>query len=155
MELFVLRHGHAEANAPADHLRRLSASGQREVVSNIFAHQSDLNQLSHVYVSPYLRAQDTYQAADGFLPDHTKIDTELLVPGADPSALTNFLYQQSEKGVKSTLLISHQPLVGTLVDNLCGLEPGAYRMGTASLAAIDLDVVAANCGSLRWLRQPV
>lgn len=152
MELFVLRHGHAEMDAPADHLRRLSANGHREVISNMTAHRNDLSGVTHVFVSPYMRTQDTYLAASDYLSEHNRQDSEFLVPGSDPRVVVDFLYQQNLKGVKSVLLISHQPLVGTLVDDLCGLEAGAYRMGTASLAAIDLHVVAAKCGELRWLR---
>lgn len=148
-----MRHGHAEPEAPADHLRALSAQGEREVGRSLARHQSELGNIQIAIVSPYVRAQSTYQVARSALPVHECVESELLVPCADPQKMIDYLYALQQKGVDSVLLVSHQPLVGTLVDRLCGLEPGAYRMGTAALAAIDTDVVAANCGELRWLHQ--
>lgn len=148
-----MRHGHAEPEAPSDRLRALSVQGESEVARSLSRHKSELEKIQLAVVSPYVRAQSTYQVARTALPAHEFVESELVVPCADPQKLIDYLYEIQQKGVESVLLVSHQPLVGTLVDRLCGLEPGAYRMGTAALAAIDTDVVAANCGELRWLHQ--
>ena len=55
---------------------------------------------------------------------------------------------------QSIALVSHQPLVGTLIDDLGGFECGRYRMGTAALASLSCDPMAALCCTLDWLIHP-
>lgn len=158
MELFVLRHGHAESEASSDSLRALSATGEREIAQVYERSGADLEAVELILVSPYVRTQETLAALIAKSPRLQNVPQQtstLLVPGGSCSALIEFLQIQATQGdLRSILIISHQPLVGTLVDSLCGLDPGCYRMGTAALAAIDTDVVAASCGDLRWLRNP-
>ncbi|MDO6421088.1 phosphohistidine phosphatase SixA [Saccharophagus degradans] len=158
MELFVLRHGHAEAEASSDSLRPLSATGAKEI-AEIYSKCSDsLANVELILVSPYVRAQQTLSTLTDLSPHLQNVPqqtTTLLVPGASSMAIIDYLYTQAtECSVGSILLVSHQPLVGTLVDSLCNLDPGCYRMGTAAMASIDADVVAAGCAELRWLRHP-
>lgn len=157
MQLFVLRHGHAEADAPTDKQRPLSLEGNHEVKTIVARCAGDLEKVERVFVSPYLRAQQTFQAASEVLPALRvhKEDLELIVPGGNAQAVIDFLVErQASDGLQSVLLITHQPFAGTFVDKLCDLETGAYRIGTAGLAAIDVDPVAAGLGVLRWLKHP-
>lgn len=158
MELFVLRHGHAEAEGSSDSLRALSVAGEREIAEVFERSGSDLEAVELILVSPYVRTQETLAALVAQSPVLQNVPQQtstLLVPGGSCQALIDYLYIQATQGdLRSILIISHQPLVGTLVDSLCGLEPGCYRMGTAALAAMDTDVVATNCANLRWLRNP-
>ncbi|HSC68059.1 MAG TPA: phosphohistidine phosphatase SixA, partial [Cellvibrio sp.] len=80
--------------------------------------------------------------------------TDLLVPEANPQALIDWLdrlVRNESDSDKSILLVSHQPLVGALVNKLCAKPEGYYPMGTSSLAAIHIPVVAKNMGDLLWL----
>lgn len=159
MHLFVLRHGHAEAEAPTDKQRPLSLEGNHEVKTIVARCAGELEKVERVFVSPYLRAQQTYQAAREVLPAlHNKLhkeDLDLIVPGGNAQAVIDYLAErQAEDELHSVLLITHQPFAGTFVDKLCDLETGAYRIGTAGLAAIDADPVAAGLGVLRWLKHP-
>lgn len=158
MELFVLRHGHAEAEASSDSLRPLSAVGAKEVAEIYAKCGSELEQVELILVSPYVRAQQTLKALTDLSPYLQTVPqqtTPLLVPGGSSMAVIDYLYTQAtDCSVGSILIVSHQPLVGTLVDSLCNLEPGCYRMGTAAMASIGADVVAAGCAELRWLRHP-
>ncbi len=153
MELFVLRHGHAESEAPKDSLRALSALGKQEVEQVIRSNAEALAGVQQLLVSPYLRAQQTATIAAALLGDKPMETCDLITPGGRPSNVIQHIYNYAEaQGLDSIMLVSHQPLVGVLIDELCGLEPGRHCMATASLAAIDSDIVAANCCHLRWVR---
>ncbi len=150
MELFLLRHGHAESEAPSDRERRLSVLGRQEVAQVVQAQRDALAKVKQLWVSPFLRAQQTAQIVASHFPTLSLQTTDLLVPGGQTEVLIDFLHERFHtQNAGSILLVTHQPLVGTLLDELCGLEPGRHRMATASLAALDVDVMAANCCSLR------
>ncbi len=153
MELFVLRHGHAESEAPKDSLRPLSALGKQEVEQAIRESADALGNVQQLLVSPYLRAQQTASIAAELM-GAKRVDTcDLITPGGRPSTVIQHVHDYVEaQQLNSIMLVSHQPLVGVLIDELCGLEPGRHRMATASFAAIDTDVIAANCCRLRWVR---
>ncbi len=153
MELFVLRHGHAESEAPKDSLRPLSPLGKQEVEQAIQESADALVNVQQLLVSPYLRAQQTAGIVAELMGIKRLEACDLITPGGRPSTVIQHVYNYTEaQGLNSIMLVSHQPLVGVLIDELCGLEPGRHRMSTASLAAIDSDIVAANCCHLRWVR---
>ena len=151
MELFVLRHGQAEAMADRDRDRRLTTRGREEVKLSMESNLSQLSGVQKLLVSPYVRAQQTAAIAAGYLPRAELETSELLTPDGDTGQLCRLLDNGNSRSV---MLVSHQPLVGTLVNWLCGLPPGRYTMGTASLACIDTELLVADLGELRWLRHP-
>lgn len=149
MELFILRHGQATPQLTTDEARELTAKGRADVARVIEASASDIGDLLHIWVSPLVRAQQTAEIA-GALVGHTQFcTTELLTPEAQPEELFQQL-QQSE--CERLLLVSHQPLVGKLVDMLCGSAPGYHPMDTSSIACVKVEVVAPGMGQLLWLR---
>lgn len=151
MELFVLRHGQAEAMAPRDQDRSLTTRGREEVRLSMESNQEQLSGVEKLLVSPYIRAQQTAEIATKYLHRVEIETTELLTPDGDISLLCGLLEAHTHKSV---MLVSHQPLVGTLVNWLCGLEPGRYTMSTATLACIDTELLVADLGELRWLYHP-
>jgi phosphohistidine phosphatase len=78
---------------------------------------------------------------------------DLIIPDANPFSVMEWL-QSFGRINQSILLVSHQPLVGELVNKLCGKPAGFYSMGTSSLAAIRASVVATGMGELMWLDHP-
>ena len=156
MELFILRHGDAAREAPTDQERPLTPRGREELRSMLADRRDHLAGVSHMLVSPYVRTLETAKIAADYLPASVVVQTtELLVPEADPTKLTDCLQQlKQEVQLKSVLLVSHQPLVGVFLDRLCGFEVGRYRMGTGALAHVTAAVVASGMGHLNWLRQP-
>ena len=155
MELFLLRHGNAETQAARDSERPLSALGRAELKSVFQNTGSELQAVQKVFVSPYLRAQQTFSAIAPYLNCDTKHDADTLVPGGNPYSVVDFVHAEAmEQGVESLLLISHQPLLGTVLNLFCGLESGMHHMGTSNLAAIDMEIPGASLGQLRWLKYP-
>lgn len=149
MELFILRHGQATPQLTTDEARELTDKGREDVARVIEASAPDMSDLLHIWVSPLVRAQQTAEIA-GALVGHTQFcTTELLTPEANPEELFQQL-QQTE--CERLLLVSHQPLVGKLVDMLCGAAPGYHPMGTSSIACVKVEVVAPGMGQLLWLR---
>ncbi len=152
MKVFLLRHGTAELVAPRDEERRLSAEGRRGLKSVFDACEADLSSVEAVLVSPYIRTQQTLNMALPYLPLVAAEQCEtlsILTPGGNPNSVIERLYKSE---AKSVLLVTHQPLVGVLLDALCACEAGRYRMDTGALALIELDVAARGLGELQWLR---
>lgn len=154
MQLFLLRHGNAESAASKDSERQLSAAGREELRTVLASCQDELANIDCVLVSPYVRAQQTCEIALNYLPNinnHQRSTVGFLKPTGNPQAVFDWA---ASADCRAALLVTHQPLVGTLLDELCGFEPGLYRMGTAALAAVDAEIVARGLGDLRWLKQP-
>jgi len=119
------------------------------------ARLADMGSLAQIWASPLVRAQQTAEIAAGYFPQLKIQTTKLLVPEANPQALMDWLdelnAQQLISANQSILLVSHQPLVGSLVNMLCSKPDDYYPMGTSSLAAIRAQVIAADMGDLLWL----
>lgn len=149
MELFILRHGQAEPQITTDESRELTAKGRVDVARAIKASLAELGEITHLWVSPLIRAQQTAEIAGSQIGSIEPYTTELLAPEADPSLLFQQL-QISE--CAALLLVSHQPLVSRMLNILCGTDAGYHAMETSSLACVDIDIVSAGMGKLRWLR---
>ncbi|HSX85873.1 MAG TPA: phosphohistidine phosphatase SixA [Cellvibrio sp.] len=149
MELFILRHGEAEPRTTTDDARQLTDKGRADVARMIKSSLEDLGELTHIWVSPLVRAQQTAEIAGELIGDMEPYTTELLSPDADPQLLFNQLQLSECQGL---LLVSHQPLVSKILDTLCGTANGYHDMATSSLACVDIDIIAADMGKLRWLR---
>lgn len=149
MELFILRHGQAEAWIHDDESRALTGKGRADVAQIVSASLEGLAGITQLWVSPLVRAQQTAEIAGKLLGDIEPYTTELLIPDAD---LQNLFSQLQMSECESLLLVSHEPLVSKILDILCGTDPGFHQMNTSSLACLDIDIIAAGMGKLRWLR---
>lgn len=149
MKLWILRHGEAQSQARSDAERELTAHGREEVL-NSAAHL--LGQpLSRIIASPYVRAQQTAELVHQVLGFSEPIITvPWLTPGSDPRVVLSRLDQYATEEV---LLVSHQPLVGTLIGVLIhGHYHEAQPMNTASLAELEGDFPLAGLMELRSVR---
>lgn len=169
MIIYIMRHGQAEAPITADEVRRLTPKGVLDTQSVVSARLDALKNISALWVSPLVRAQQTAQIAltclSGIaeqLPLQSSLQTtglqstalqttSLLVPEADPRQVIEWLYGLQLPDEAAVLLVSHQPLVSRLLGLLCGKSEGFYPMGTSSLAAVRIQPVAAGLGELLWL----
>ena len=153
MKIFILRHGQAESQITTDEARKLTGKGRLDTTKVMRGRLADLQSLTQIWASPLVRAQQTAEIAAGFF-SHLEIQTtDLLVPEADPLALMNWLDGVCTKNDpdQSILLVSHQPLVGRVLNALCGKPEDYYSMGTSSIAAISAQVIAADMADLLWL----
>ena len=109
--------------------------------------------IEQVLVSPYLRAKQTLNtvrealtlpAGEDVLPE--------LTPGGDPAMVACYLQLLANKGVKSVLVISHLPLVGYLVAELCPQETPPM-FATSAIACVNFDAENVQ-GQLEWQVSP-
>ncbi|QXI27185.1 phosphohistidine phosphatase SixA [Pseudomonas vanderleydeniana] len=143
MKLWVLRHGQAEPQVSSDAERNLTAHGRQEVLRSA-AHLID-QPLAAIYASPYVRAQQTAQLVRELLGFEPPIIT---VPWLTPDSHPARVLEQLDTA-DNLLLVSHQPLVGSLISLL---EAGHLRspqpMNTASLAELEGDWPLAGAMTL-------
>lgn len=150
MRLFVLRHGQAEAYCADDAGRQLVEAGRAEVSAVVRQSMADLMAVQEVWVSPLVRAQQTAGLAIDVIGPRPLRTTDLLIPEADPRLLLDNFQLPN---LNTLLLVSHQPLVGRLLDLACGAAPGLSAMSTGELACIDFSFPAAGLGQLVWRRR--
>ena len=153
MQVFIMRHGDAALEAASDSVRPLTHCGcneSRQMASWLNGQALDIER---VLVSPYLRAEQTLATVREALnlPAEQEVLPEL-TPGGDPGLVACYLHTLAKEGVKSVLLISHLPLVGYLVSELCPQE-APPMFATSAIACINFD--ADDCeGKLEWQVSP-
>ena len=149
MKVCVLRHGEAQAHARTDAERNLTEQGRAEVLRSA-AHLIG-QPLSAIFASPYVRAQQTAELVREALGFEADIRTvPWLTPEGNPLRVLEKLDTDD-----NVLLVSHQPLVGSLISFLQhGHQRQPEPMYTASLAELEGDFALAGLMSLVSVRNP-
>lgn len=147
MQCVFVRHGEASWDAPTDAARPLTAHGQHQVqlAARWLSSQWEPELLIH---SPLQRACET---ADAFLaqyPQMNTLESDSLLPDVSPQTLEQMLQHAVPERL---LLVGHNPLFSRLLTWFCGADIEEV-MAPASMAMIDLPVVAQAAGRLCWLR---
>ncbi|EMA8584831.1 phosphohistidine phosphatase SixA [Escherichia coli] len=153
MQIFIMRHGEAAIDAASDALRPLTERGKSESIKMAEWMTKQGYTIDYVLVSPYLRAQQTFDAVktDLVLPNKIEID-EGLIPGGNPSHVAHYLRALGDTGYKNILVISHLPLVGYVVAELCPAVC-APMFSTSTIACVDFDL-SKGAGELLWQVSP-
>ncbi|QFU25249.1 phosphohistidine phosphatase SixA [Shewanella eurypsychrophilus] len=152
MQLFLMRHGEAGYQAHSDRERTLTDTGRyhTSVMSNWLG--KSVVEFDLVLVSPYLRAQQSWQEVSKHFPEPRKwLTLDELVPSGDPStaAALTVAYAEQFKADK-VLVIAHMPLLGYMVSELvAGIEPPLFA--TSGVTLIDKHCEPA---SLIWQHAP-
>ncbi|PSW18827.1 phosphohistidine phosphatase SixA [Photobacterium sanctipauli] len=155
MRIYIMRHGEAHNFAPSDAERPLTPRG--EALSSQMAVQlaSQLgSDLDMVWVSPYLRAQQTWQSMAGHLPEPKRLMTlDDITPYGDADSVAAYIKAVvSLERPETLLVVSHLPLVGYLTAELvAGLQPPMFI--TSSIAAIEYDP-DTEASELLWQANP-
>lgn len=136
MKIFIMRHGEAEIIASTDDLRALNSTGKRQAKLQGEWLKTQLEStalsLDKVMVSPYVRAQQTFEYLNrAFDNQLTKEDWKGLTPKGSADNVIDYLNVLAEQGVENVLLVSHLPLVGEIVATLYGKSnPVAFYPAT-------------------------
>lgn len=151
MKLWVLRHGQAEARAATDAQRPLTETGRQEALRMGEHLQGET--LEVILASPYLRAQQTAELVRQCIGLRRAVVTvDWATPDDDPLAVLDRLAERSESNI---LLVSHQPLVGTLLSLAVeGHRRGHYPMPTAGLACLEMPLPALGVATMLELTNP-
>lgn len=145
MRIFVMRHGQAQAMAPSDKSRELTAVGQREaeMMAKKLVHQKE--HFDAIFVSPYVRAQQTAKIVKNILATTTTLTTlEFITPEDSAQQMHNYIdVAFIDNAQANVLIVSHMPLVCYLVEEFtCGQHAPLFE--TASIAVIDYDISSAK-----------
>ncbi|WP_191603354.1 phosphohistidine phosphatase SixA [Marinomonas algicola] len=152
--LFVLRHGSAQSSDfQHDNLRQLTPNGVDEILLTGKYFASLGVKLDAVYVSPYIRAQQT---ADHFLREigqDIAIETiDLITPSGRPLDVAIWLSNLKSKNV---LLVTHQPFAYQLVDLLSNAHlPNDFSMNTGTLVSLSGELFVTDCCSFNGFYSP-
>ena len=125
MNIFIMRHGEAEVMANSDKARRLTAYGIKQAFAQgqWLRKQLELNTPDRIIISPYVRAQETFeqvnQAFNGELSSKIEI-WDGVTPYGHAEMVTDYFSVLRNEGIKSIFIISHLPLVGEIVAELYG-----------------------------------
>ncbi len=153
MQVFIMRHGDAALDVASDPVRPLTHRGcdqSRQMAGWLECYSSEIER---VLVSPYLRAGQTLAIVSEILTLPPEAETlPELAPEGDPQWIVRYLQALAAEGVKSVMLISHLPLVGYLVAELCPQEPPPM-FATSAIACVDYDADGA-WGKLLWQVSP-
>jgi phosphohistidine phosphatase len=147
MNLYLLRHGEAEARAHNDPARQLTVKGRSDVehVARQFAARQ--LPLEQCFVSPYVRAAQTAELFIEQLSSSVSCTTtELLVPEVRASTVIDFLGKNIDR--QHVLLVSHNPLLSELNALLTeGNINDMHILATSELVCISLDVIGLGMGT--------
>lgn len=151
LNLFILRHGEASYEAPSDDERELTPAGIAQTADILIQQKEFIPNDTVVFSSPLIRAQQT-AAIVGELYD---LKTPSIWDDLRPEGNLDVLFKKLQLlDIKNILLVSHQPLVGRMINSLAALAPGQYVMGTSALACLTGEDILPACLDLQWLRQP-
>jgi len=144
--LGVMRHGSASMIAPSDALRPLTEFGEDEVhrAARVLPFEPSI-----ILHSSLLRAQQTAAIVQSYFPLAAIKQVDFLIPENDPKHALNQLSNEIEGNV---LIVSHQPLVSSLI----GLAvEGSVRstaefgfLNPANFMVLEFEVFAAGCAKL-------
>lgn len=138
MQIYIMRHGQAEMMAFSDAERNLTDIGREEseLMAKYLVKQGV--ELNAVLVSPYVRAQQTWQSVSPFFEGITNIQTlPCLTPSGSARKTVNELLALQAEGIKNVLLVSHLPLVGYIVGELAPAA-GVPAFSTSAVGHVSL-----------------
>ncbi|NOH62051.1 phosphohistidine phosphatase SixA [Vibrio sp. RE88] len=141
MKIFIMRHGEAEHYAASDAERALTERGRSAsaAVARACADQG-YAQFDKVLVSPYLRAQQTWQEVSRSF-NAKQIQTfEEITPYGESTHVADYVAAVAQvEGLESILLVSHLPLVGYLTAEFVpDMVPPMFP--TSGIVCVDYDL---------------
>lgn len=152
MEIYVLRHGKAEAPAPGqvDPSRRLTLEG-KEKLGRVLARVREAGvRPGLLLASPYRRAMETAELAQQALQVESIAQTRALEPLESPEDLWEEI--RLHGSTEQLLLVGHDPLLSLMVCYLIGAPGGRVVLKTGAMARVDVESLGVRpAGVLVWL----
>jgi phosphohistidine phosphatase len=154
MKIFIMRHGEAGYCATGDADRPLTERGKADSIA-VLKQASEMQKISvdKVLVSPYLRAQETWQEIKGYVNTRGVSTCDDITPYGKSDRVFDYLMVLAElEQVSSFFLVSHLPLVGYLTSELVrDMTPPMFP--TSGLICIDY-MPETQKGELLWRLSP-
>ncbi|NQU10508.1 phosphohistidine phosphatase SixA [bacterium] len=151
MKLYFLRHGSAADIATSDAARELTKEGREEARIAGTALVALQVKPDRIASSPLVRARQTAEHAAQVLGFSGSI--EVLPELANDSSLSSLLRAVKALGpAEELLLVGHMPSLAEHVGALISKSSDAgVEFGKGTVACIELEVLHAGAGALRWL----
>ena len=151
MLIYLLRHGDAPYDSSCGE-RSLSAQGETDTRQVVQQHIDVLSQLQLMLCSPTLRARQTLKV----LTDTLNYQEALLFEDALRSEghINAVEYCVETLDIERVLLLSHQPLIGQILEYLTDKPGIGWSMDTSSLACLNTITFGRGCAEMQWLTHP-
>ena len=144
-QLYILRHGQAHMQAPSDELRELTDLGVAQVFNCAQQHLSKI-QFDHVFVSPYVRAQQSFAQVKAAQVNFSQMQSvSWITPDVGTAAAISEMAALPGDNL-NILLVCHQTFAGRLASQLCDGHEQGMHVDTAAIVHIQTEVFASQCG---------
>ncbi|MFY1027235.1 phosphohistidine phosphatase SixA [Actinobacillus seminis] len=134
MKIWIMRHGEAEVMAKSDKDRHLNARGRAQAgAQGIWLKKTELGTFDKILVSPYVRTRETAGLIDQVYKGEFAQKYEFwdeITPYGNATNVASYLSLLADQGVQQVLLVSHLPLVGEIVSEICGVNPVSFYPAT-------------------------
>ena len=146
MRLFIARHAEAGFDAPTDRLRPITENGIAQTSSLVDRYLPELTSVPRIWCSDLLRARQTAEIFSRIV--DTPLDVKpFLSPDKDPQLVLRKLSDHNSD--EDLLVVSHQPLVGSLVSLLCaGHVYEAHPFVTSEIVVLETDIIGSGLATL-------
>ena len=125
MYIFIMRHGEAEPVKLSDEERKLTPLGEKQssqsaIWINQFCQNFDFS-IDLALVSPYQRAQETFQQVAEHVSIAEQMNCSDIIPSGDIQLARDYIdvLLQEKPNVEGLLLVSHMPFVSYFLDYMC------------------------------------
>ena len=155
MEIYVMRHGDAEARATGldDADRKLTAKGKRDTERVAKLAKAMKIEPDVILTSPYRRAVETAAIASRCLRAGKLLETSTQLPQAEPAQAWKEIRSHAKTG--QVLIVGHEPQLSELIAFLLGCPELRLDMKKSALVFIDMGTVgSAPKGELKWMLTP-
>lgn len=139
MKIFIMRHGEASHVASCDAERHLTIRGRLESLSVVKeAFTQELN-VDKVLVSPYIRAQETWEEISTHVLCSNVESCEEITPYGQADKVYDYVMALIEtQQLESIFIVSHLPLVGYMVSQfVADVAPPMFP--TSGMVCIEFD----------------
>lgn len=154
MKIFIMRHGEAGHIAFSDAERELTERGirQSQAVARAVISQG-FDEIEQVLVSPYIRAQQTWEAIKSDFKVAEAETYDEITPYGDAEDVFHYVCALAQtKNLNSLMLISHLPLVGYLTAEFVkDMTPPMFP--TSGLVCLEFDPESQK-GEFLWHVHP-
>ncbi|EKT63816.1 phosphohistidine phosphatase SixA [Providencia burhodogranariea] len=153
MQVYIMRHGDAALQAASDAERALTQKGIDDSVLMAQWLSQRNPAIDKVLVSPYRRAEETLQVIRDNLVISARSEVmDMLTPSGNATFVADHIRDLAVMETNAVLVVSHLPLVGYLVSELCPNEaPPMFT--TSSIACIEIDAKHQKA-HLDWMISP-
>jgi phosphohistidine phosphatase len=154
MKIFIMRHGEAGHRASSDAERTLTERGKNESLAVIAQSLVKMpTGLDKVLVSPYARAQETWQTISTVLNAKSVELCDDITPYGHADRVYDYICALAEtENLDSVMFISHLPLVGYLTAEFVS-EISAPMFPTSGLVCVEFDL-ESRFGEISWQTRP-